>query len=247
MPVAEALTHALQQQGVKGNRLSTIHALKLALEQEEKARREAAESYDFWVGYKRREAAAIIRAKQERREHPRPYPHPDDIIVDAENRTYHIIGPLNAEEAVRFEIQDIVIDMYLGQAARLEASGSAEELTCLFHIKATLLHEMLPPSYGGGNDMDIVSRRMRWRGLGRREMTRRLKELERRKADLPPINVQKWIAERQEKIRVNADALEILADLFIKLEERQSQGEAVDEASAEAIVRLVLAQHAKSD
>lgn len=181
MPVTEAMVHALQQQAIKGNRLSAKHLLKLAIEQEEKARHEAAESYDYWVGHKRREAAALIRAKQERRDYPRPYPHPDDIIVDADSRTYHIIGPFNPEDAVRFDGQDLRCEWLLGKSVELELRvGRPVDGVCHYALAAYLTHEMLPPSYGGGDSFNFTSRTMQWHSLSRRARARRLADLQYR-------------------------------------------------------------------
>jgi hypothetical protein len=96
---------------IKGNSVAQRELYRQARELEERDRRRAIEArnaeeqriaeqrenFEKWVKYKALRVEAWTLAEADGREPDEPWPHPDDIILDAAKRTMSIRGPIDAE------------------------------------------------------------------------------------------------------------------------------------------------------
>lgn len=245
MSAAEALIRSLQAQAMKGNRLSAQMLLKDMRKADKKAARTQAEDYRFWVDYKALKTAEIAQAKKAGLTPPHPYPHPSDIIVDGPNFMVHFIGPMNKECSARFEHQRLQCEIFLGMAEqddRRRRKGSRDPLS-VFAVLAHLIHEMQPPSYGGGDATMLIHMCMEWQNLGLRAIGRRLVQLRHEVAALPPLDVPDWLAARKDRIKNSTRALAIFGDTLTVMADAMEGGAVPDEAFIADALRAALRAH----
>ncbi|PZO87780.1 MAG: hypothetical protein DI623_14065 [Sphingomonas sanxanigenens] len=171
---------SLQLQGLKGNRLAAQDAIAQLRAADTEAREARERSYEFWTNYK---AAAVTEPDPKPWSHLRPYkersyPHPDDVIIDHDRRQVEIIGPIDVHEAERYERQRLLCMINLGYA-ELVKSRQPTDVLCTFRLFAHYLHELQPPSYGGGDVYRLTSMAITWVGLGKRLIKARVASLSR--------------------------------------------------------------------
>ena len=245
LSAAEAVVRSLQAQAMKGNRLSAQALLKAMREADKKAARAEADRYRYWVAYKAQKEAEIARAKKAGLPLPHPYPHPADIIVDGPNFRVHFIGPLNKECSTRFEHQRLLCDMLLGmeERANRRRGKTAVGEVCPFALQAQLIHDMQPPSYGGGDEAVFIQMTMAWCGLGLRAIERRLGELQREIDALPPLDVPGWLAAREDRIKRNERVLAMLGDSMMAMADAIGDERTLDDEFVAEVVRDALRAH----
>lgn len=238
MPVRQALDRSMFNHAIKGNRILAKH-LDRRLREEDAAAKEAAETYSFFVDYKRQCAATLARHEAQGTEPPPFYPHPADILVDPIKREVHFLGPMNAESAYLYEYKRLTRDLLLGQSAlNQRRSGSAEP--DLYLALAQEIHDILPPSYQGGNEIALITEYDGWRALGVREIRARLRDIRRELDALPPINVEAFMEEREEKLRRTKLLGNVLASVFELIGETAANDGPIDSADVDAIVDAAL-------
>ena len=127
MPVAQAALRSLAIQAAKGN----VRSGKLLFEMVQSAEASQRERRERWlkmvIEYKADMEWELERRKALRIRHlPDPIPHPDDILIDFENDTVTIVGPLTKEEKAARD-----------QAIRLREDLEDEIRWCLEEIDTT--------------------------------------------------------------------------------------------------------------
>jgi hypothetical protein len=178
----EALRHVQYNLAIKGNGLvmrdlnRDIVRLEAKKEAIERAKTEAAEQaaeekvkrdeawFQHLVELKDRQAKAWERAAAEGKTEPdTPWPHPDDILINSENRTAWVRGPSGAEEAIKWEhcrrVRDHFLDRY---ALALCEERKGEALVSTIWWAALLQEDLhLPRRWQVTHNLDWeVARRM---------------------------------------------------------------------------------------
>jgi hypothetical protein len=102
----EALLHAQFQSATKGNQLALRNILEASaeLERRDRARLQAEEAakherFEAILRWKARRIQEWADAEREGKEPEVYWPHPDDILIDKQARTYRVRGPLSDAEA----------------------------------------------------------------------------------------------------------------------------------------------------
>jgi hypothetical protein len=176
MPAIEAVLRAQYAAAVKGNAYAQKHVMERYEQAERVRRRQIEETNADGQTYVEAQRAAIAEAEREGQSPPNPLPHPDDVIIDAEEGV-RFIGPVTVEEAERLEETCRMRDMLIMQGGldeRLwEAPESADPLdrpgTAL--IIAMIVNAKIPARFRL-SDMQITWRMMRFAGISKRQLLR---------------------------------------------------------------------------
>lgn len=98
MPMSKAIMRSIGVKAAKGN----VHAqrlfTKLLLEIEAKNRTDAEDNMTFIIEYKKHWTEVLEYRKKHNIAEPDPVPHPDNIILDMNNGTVSVKGPLCEED-----------------------------------------------------------------------------------------------------------------------------------------------------
>ena len=228
MTAAEAILRSIMLDGVKGNRLAKKYALETLRQEEKEALERSSESYLFWMKTKLEGEAEIARCEKQGIEPPRLYPHPDDILLDETKIKAHIVGPLNADQAIPFERGALVRDLFLAITIFEEKHGKATTFELNGHtgkggvFVAQVINDSLPPSFQKG-DAVITIDVLGLQSLTKKQLGKRLNALRAQIADMPE-TVAERIATRERAIiavDILGGALETVA---AEMAEKQGSG-----------------------
>lgn len=236
MSTIQAILRRRHVEALKGNRLTAQSILRELEAKEREDRAQAEETYRTFVDYKRKKSAEFARLKQEGKPVDRPFPHPDDILIDGTRREVHILGPMSPEMSVEQERQIITRDLVLAQA-RLMEQVRENESARLLRMQAALLHDLLPPSYGGESEEALTKAAAYWHGLDRKETKREIEDLKSRLAALPPPDVKAYVEAREARLERSAAILGLMGDLMGLVGSGQATTEGEFTAKASALLR----------
>ena len=90
------------------------------------------ESFRFWCQYRLDRQRVWDAATKEGREPDRPWPHPDDILIDMDKGTFDTRGPLSLEDVPLFEWISVLRDCYYTRAEISLGEKPLREGTYLF-------------------------------------------------------------------------------------------------------------------
>lgn len=175
---AHALVRAIFSTALKGHPYAqrTLVERLDRLEREEAC--EIAEEQAFWGTYQDRCRSEIEAARQSGAPTPVPLPHPDEIVIEPGERV-RFIGPMNEEQAAKFEECCRLRDALLLQDALEEkldeaqaAQSSAECLGGAF-LMADVINNLLPKRLQVSDGV-LTLRMMQLNATSRRELLKQV-------------------------------------------------------------------------
>lgn len=103
MTEREAVMQALFQTALKGGPLAQRTYLQMQLEEDRRLAVEQERRFNSWQEYQDKVKPLFDDARKNGEPEPDLLPHPDDIEFDYGERSVKILGPLDHEDAIRFE------------------------------------------------------------------------------------------------------------------------------------------------
>ncbi len=190
MSAANAIARSIVLDGIKGNRLAKRYAMELLKEEERKAQKRALKNFEYFARRKLEGQRLLAQYKQQRREPPRLYPHPDDILLDEAKVEVHLLGPLTEDESTPFKQGALMRDWFYVCSALEDKCG--EPLIWTIEGKdvsgalflASWCEMALPPSFRR-DEFSSVCFMMDLKTMTKSELRKRLKTMLREVGDLP--------------------------------------------------------------
>lgn len=212
----EALLRSMLQLAISGkNRIAQRQLLELLREEEARVLEAKEKSYRFWVDHKRKNEAEIARCKANGQSPPAILPHPADIMVDADNREIHFLGPLDRDELPKYDRIRLTRDLAMASAfllarkSGLTIPDSSDPLLMSAHY----MQDFIPPSYCASGD-NWVSRMMHWQYRTLRELRQDITKMQAEIEALPPADVKAFMKERAARLDRSAKAASAIGELL---------------------------------
>jgi hypothetical protein len=134
LPALQAVFRAMGVSAMKGNRFAQRTMAQLVKGVEEEHSRLMVEAFGRAIDYKREWEQTFARADALGKPRPEPVPHPDDIILNANNGTFKIEGPKTPEEKKSFDYTldarakaQQNVSLFAGRFKRARSEDSREE------------------------------------------------------------------------------------------------------------------------
>lgn len=104
IPMMTAVLRAVATNAAKGNNRAATLFTTLVGKVEAENRQLASESFGSAIDYKQIWSKELDRRKRLGLKLPDPIPHPDDIILDARNMSFRIVGPWTKDDIPRYKL-----------------------------------------------------------------------------------------------------------------------------------------------
>lgn len=103
LPAIQAVFRAMGVAAMKGNRFAQRTIAELVQSVESEDRKLQLEYLETMMNYKCEWERSIDRARELGQPEPQPIPHPDDVILDFQNGTAKICGPMTKEDKAKWD------------------------------------------------------------------------------------------------------------------------------------------------